>query len=442
MARMDRKATVVVVMGLCLGVVGVLGPLLANSSTLPDTIRAALLACGPLAAAGFAAAASLWGARSRVGLLVTAVAASVAASLALLIGYNPFLDPSCSVVCVDVPVRAPALTSRGAAAVSALALVVTAVVTHRQWPPVTLRTRQQALVALVATDLMALAFGGWAVWWGDAAWQAVRLWAPPLLAGALAATAAAGALAARRRRRRLDHLVEALSKDPSAVEFADVTLVPELLTPEQRLGLGIARLKADLAARVDQVRASQQRIVTRADSERRRIGADLHDGAQQRLVAAALQLRIAAAGADPASAVLFGSAESDVHEALQRVRQLSHSIYPAYLSSEGLEPALRELVADARGTANLDLTLPRPVPEAVAMAVYTVVEAAVRQSSPNEGMPLTVTVVDAGGVLTLETVVPPGMDARVLIHLRDRVGAVGGTLDIEDDRAKVVIPCG
>ena len=128
-------------MGLCLGVVGVLGPLLANWSTLPDTIRAALLACGPLAAAGFAAAASLWGARSPVGLLVTAVAASVAASLALLIGYNPFLDPSCSVVCVDVPVRAPALTSRGAAAVSALALVVTAAATHRQWPPVTLRTR-------------------------------------------------------------------------------------------------------------------------------------------------------------------------------------------------------------------------------------------------------------------------------------------------------------
>ena len=262
---------------------------------------------------------------------------------------------------------------------------------------------------------MALAFGGWALWWGDAAWQAIRLWAPPVLAGALAATAAAGAFAARRRRRRLDHLVEALSKDPSAVEFADVTLVPELLTPEQRLGLGIARLKADLAARVDQVRASQQRIVTRADSERRRIGADLHDGAQQRLVAAALQLRIAAAGADPASAVLV------------RVGRVGRPRGPA-AGAAALPLDLPRLPLFRRAGAghcaswspmhavrlNLDLTLPRPVPEAVAMAVYTVVDAAVRQSSPNDGMPLTVTVVDAGGVLTLETVVPPGMDARVL----------------------------
>ena len=97
------------------------------------------------------------------------------------------------------------------------------------------------------------------------------------------------------------------------------------------------------------------------------------------------------------------------------MRQLSHSIYPAYLSTEGLEPALRELVADTRGAVRLDLTLPRPVPEAVAMAVYTVVEAVVRQSSPNDGMPLTVTVVDAGGVLTLETVVPAG-DGRARPH--------------------------
>ena len=408
---MDRKATVVVSVGLGLGVAGVLGPLLATWSTLPDTTQAALLACGPLAAAGFAVAGTRWGVRAPVGLLVTAVAASVAASLALLIGYNPFLDPSCSVVCVDVPARAPALTSRGAAAVSAIALVVTAAATHGESPTLTLRTRPLALVSLVATDLMALAFGGWALWWGDAAWQAIRLWAPPVLAGALAATAAAGAFAARRRRRRLDHLVEALSRDPSYAGLTDVTLVPELLTPEQRLGLNIARLKADLAARVDQVRASQQRIVSRADSERRRIGADLHDGAQQRLVAAALQLRIAAAAADPASTVSFASAESDIHEALQRVRQLSHSIYPAYLATEGLEPALRELVADTRGAVRLDLTLPRPVPEAVAMAVYSVVDAVVRHSSPNDGMPVTVTVVDAGGVLTLDTAVPAGADA-------------------------------
>ena len=439
---MDRMTRAVASAGLCLGVAGLIGPLLAASSALPDGARAALLACGPFTAAAFAVAGALWGVRAPVGLWVTAVAASVTAAFALLMGYNPFLDPSCSVVCVDVPARVPALTSRGAAAVSALALVVTAVVSHRGAPILTLRTRQPAAVALVATDLMALAFAGWALWWGDAAWQSLRLWGPAALAGAVAATAAAGTFVARRRRRRLDHLVNALSKDTSPARFDDPTLAPELLTPEQRLGLGIARLKADLAARVAQVRASQQRIVTRADSERRRIGADLHDGAQQRLVAAALQLRIAAANADPASAASFESAESDIHEGLQRIRQLSHSVYPAYLANEGLEPALRELAADKPGAVRLDLTLPRPVPEAVAMAVYSVVDAVVRHSSPNDGMPLTVAVADAGGVLTLDTAMPAGVDPRVVVHLRDRVGAVGGTLGIEGGRAKVVIPCG
>lgn len=380
---MHRSSTLVVSAGLCLGVTGVLGPPVAAWSALPDAARLALLACGPLAAAGFGVAGVLRDARAHVGLLVTAVCASLAASFALLVGYNPFLDPSCSLVCVDVPARAPSLSSRGAAVVSALALVVTAAATHRQTPGPA--RRAGAVVALVATDLMALAFAGWALWWGDAAWQAVRLWAPVVLAAALAVTAAVGASAARRRRRRLDRLVEALSKHPDAVRLADASLTPEVLTPEQRLALGIAQLRADLASRVDQVRASQQRIVTQADSERRRIGADLHDGAQQRLVAAALQLRIAADAADPVPAVSFEAAESGIHEALQRVRQLSHSIYPAYLADEGLEPALRERVAEMPGVVRLELTLARPVPEAVAMAVYTVVDVVVRQWSSREG---------------------------------------------------------
>lgn len=56
--------------------------------------------------------------------------------------------------------------------------------------------------------------------------------------------------------------------------------------------------------------------------------------------------------------------------------------------------------------------------------------------------PLTVTVVDAGGLLTLYTAVPAGVDPRVLLHLRDRVGAVGGTMELQGGRVKVVIPCG
>ena len=56
MGRMDRMARAVVSAGLCLGVLGVLGPLLATWSALPDVARVALLACGPLAAAGFAVA--------------------------------------------------------------------------------------------------------------------------------------------------------------------------------------------------------------------------------------------------------------------------------------------------------------------------------------------------------------------------------------------------
>jgi signal transduction histidine kinase len=448
MGRMDRMAPAVRWAGLCLAVAGVLGPLLASWSALPDGARVALLACGPLASAGFAAAAAWWGTGAPVRRLVLAVAASVAASVALMLGYNPFLDPSCSVVCVDLPAPVPALSSRGSAAASAIALSVTAVVTHHFSPGLDLRRRPQGLVAFVSTAVMALAFGGWALWWGDAAWQSIRLWTPPVLAGVLAAVATAGEVVGLRRRRRLDRLVEALSDAPSAARLESAALVPELLTPEQRLGLGIAALKTELGARVDEVRASQERIVNRSDSERRRIGADLHDGAQQQLVAAALQLRIAASASDADAAVPFESAESAILEALQRVRRLSHSIYPAYLAAEGLEPALRELVAEMHGAVRLELMLPQPVPESVAVAVFIVVEAVVRHSSPNDSLPLTVAVVEADGELILETNVPAGMDARALVHLRDRVAAVGGTMGIEGiegiegSRAKVVIPCG
>ncbi len=75
------------------------------------------------------------------------------------------------------------------------------------------------------------------------------------------------------------------------------------LTPATRWALRNAQLAAVARARLAEVQASQRRIVAASDAERRRIERDLHDGAQQRLVSVAFHLRVALAGADPATAM-------------------------------------------------------------------------------------------------------------------------------------------
>jgi signal transduction histidine kinase len=105
-----------------------------------------------------------------------------------------------------------------------------------------------------------------------------------------------------------------------------------------------------LRARVDDLRTARQRIIAAADAERRRIERDLHDGAQQRMVAVAVTLGIAEArfANDPDSALeLLRQAREEAQAAVKELRELARGIHPAVLSDHGLGAALEALAARA-----------------------------------------------------------------------------------------------
>lgn len=185
--------------------------------------------------------------------------------------------------------------------------------------------------------------------------------------------------------------------------------------------------------------ASRIRIVAAADSERRRIERDLHDGVQQRLVALVLDLRTLEAElpADCAEvrAQLAGSADG-IAAALDELRELSRGIHPAILSEGGLIPALKALTRRSSVPAELDAAVPTRLPEPVEVAAYYVVSEALTNTAKHANA-ATVRI-DAqlrGGRLHL-TVHDDGVGGATrgsgtgLTGLTDRVEALGGTLSI------------
>jgi PAS domain S-box-containing protein len=116
------------------------------------------------------------------------------------------------------------------------------------------------------------------------------------------------------------------------VAFVDVT-------ERKRQDAELKRLNAELRAGLDELRASRARIVEAADAERRRLERNLHDGAQQRLVTLALDLRLARGrvGHDPDDACrLLDAAAAQLAEGLAELRELARGIHPAVLSERGL----------------------------------------------------------------------------------------------------------
>ena len=140
--------------------------------------------------------------------------------------------------------------------------------------------------------------------------------------------------------------------EPLAVLVHDPSLLdePELIqaaAATARLALENARLGAELHAQLDKVKESRARIVAATDAERRRIERDIHDGAQQRLVALALELRSAQrsmSAGDPELKQVLGSAVDELQVAVHELRELARGVHPAILTEGGLAAALESLV--------------------------------------------------------------------------------------------------
>jgi len=136
------------------------------------------------------------------------------------------------------------------------------------------------------------------------------------------------------------------------------------------------RLQAQLRARVEELRASRARIVEAGTAERRRLERNLHDGAQQRLVALSLTMRLAQSKLhkDPHTAeTLLAGAQEELTRALEELRELARGIHPAVLSDRGLLPALEALAGRSPVPVELAGTPRERLPPAVEAAAYFVV---------------------------------------------------------------------
>ena len=216
------------------------------------------------------------------------------------------------------------------------------------------------------------------------------------------------------------------------------------------------RLEAALRARVEELRASRARIVQAADAERRRLERDLHDGAQQRLVALALDLRMARdrLPGDPAGAAeLLDGAMSSLELATGELRELARGIHPAVLSDRGLSAAVQALAG--RAPVPVDVAaLPdeRLPPDVEAAAYFVIAEALTNVARYAEAGSAAVEVQRSNGLLEVEVRddgVGGADPARGsgLRGLSDRVAALDGRLEVSSPKGggtevRAVIPCG
>ena len=221
----------------------------------------------------------------------------------------------------------------------------------------------------------------------------------------------------------------------------------------RQVGLALHNVKLDSALQesldevrrqADELRASRARIVEATDAERRRIERDLHDGAQQHLVALAVSVNLVRqiADNDPDTAkAMLEQIGLDLQEAVQELRNLAHGIYPPLLMDRGLGEALR--AAGNRAVLPVDVVVEDigRYPQAVEAAVYFCCLEALQNAGKHAGADasMTVTVRDDEGALLFEVAdTGAGFDmasgaqrGHGFVNMADRVGAFGGTVRVE-----------
>lgn len=205
------------------------------------------------------------------------------------------------------------------------------------------------------------------------------------------------------------------------------------------LALDNERLRAEGLAQLSELRASRARVVSAADAERRQLERNLHDGAQQRMLALSFDLRRAVGDAhDGSTRRALTAAEAEVRAALVELRELAHGIYPATLEEAGLEAALATLAANAPLPVEVRGVGDAWLPADVARTAYVVVSDAVAIASADGADCVDVTLLRERGQLVIEM---SGVGRGHFVSVEDRVAGSGGHVDVQPDRLKAVIPC-
>jgi signal transduction histidine kinase len=218
------------------------------------------------------------------------------------------------------------------------------------------------------------------------------------------------------------------------------------------LALRNARLQAELRAQLDQVTASRRRIAEAGVAERRKIERDLHDGLQQRLLALTLTLAQIRAGTDD-PAVLQGveTMRTEMHAALQELRDVAHGVLPAMLAQGGLRPALDDVVERLPLTVHLDIAHGRWPASVETTAYFIACEALANVAKHATADHADVRITAPGSQLRVEVLDNGrgGADPRRgtgLAGLADRARAIGGELTVQDRPSggtvlEAVLPC-
>jgi signal transduction histidine kinase len=205
------------------------------------------------------------------------------------------------------------------------------------------------------------------------------------------------------------------------------------------------RLAGELQVKVEELMASRARIVESGDAARRRLERDLHDGAQQRLVSLALNLRVIAAQADNEASGRLNSALGELDQALEELRELARGLHPSVLTEQGLAAALKVLAKRAPLPVELSACADGRLPAAVEAAAYFVVAESLTNVAKYAGATrATVDVARNDGRLVVE-VSDDGVggadpeDGSGLSGLLDRVAALGGTLEVDSPAGRGTI---
>lgn len=208
-----------------------------------------------------------------------------------------------------------------------------------------------------------------------------------------------------------------LSDDPSQLEVVVQTAY---------LAVENERLTALARARLEDIRVARRRVVAARDAERRRLERDLHDGAQQRLVALAIALRLEHARTSPSDAAsdAHDGAEVEVLRAIEAVREIGHGIYPSLLAEEGLAVAVEALSEDSPVAYEVRSVVEGRFDSPVESAAYDLIAVA-----PVSAGATRVTVRMERSASSLLVMVGHDGDAAAdVTALAERIAALGGSL--------------
>jgi signal transduction histidine kinase len=246
--------------------------------------------------------------------------------------------------------------------------------------------------------------------------------------------------------------VAALVHDASLNDERDLL---DAVTAAAAIALENGRLRAELHAKLEEVRGSRARVLEAGQKERQRLERDLHDGAQQRLISLSLDLGLLGTrlGADHDAQAALAKAKREIAHSLDELRDVARGLHPAVLSGHGLPVAIESLAARAAVPVRLRVQLDGRLAEQIEVAAYYVVcESLANTGKHAEASSATVDIARVGGQLVVEVVDDGvgGADSERgsgLRGLADRVEALGGRLRVwtphgGGTRVRAEIPCG